>query len=390
MAWTDIRRASETLCEALIQAWSCSEARHFRHSVKLFLDAEKVDESVELGIAVLCLGHEHSKGEIDLIQLQVKSRLLAIAHPRLLISSPHAEQQRPKKRQKVVRFSGDATIGGSVQINDRCVSQYEIDSSCDLRCSPDICQDFSKRCAQSANSATTYCLDHIDISDKENYRHQFFAAVDSRKALGPSPVGPNGVVPMISILYRAMEDNLSALDRLKMAKALVLAVLKFHSTPWLGEAWQLQDLAFFQHSEDIIQSLQTIHFSVDFNGGKPQQIAGSAMEDVRLTSRSPLSQVSEDERLLCGIDNTTLHCLGVALLQIDRLRVLAAEDVLKVRRLAKTSSSLGPKYKEITEKCLRCDFGYGTDLSNVKLQAAVYDSVVEALESMIKVLDIYD
>ncbi|KFA79320.1 hypothetical protein S40288_03571 [Stachybotrys chartarum IBT 40288] len=390
MAWTDIRRASETLHEALIQAWSCSEARHLRHSVKLFLDADKVDETVELGIAILCLGHGHSTGEIDLIQLQVKSRLLAVAHPRLLIPSLHSEHRRPKKRQKVVRFSGDATVGGSAQANDRCASQYEIDSSCDLRCSADICQDFSKRCGQRAYSTTTYCLGHIDVGDEENYRHQFFASADLRKALGPAPMCPNGLVPMNSILHRAMEDNLSALDRLKMAKALVLAVLRFHSTPWLGEAWQLQDLAFFQYSEDFTQSLQTIHVSVEFSSGKPPQIAGSSMEDVRLTSRSPLSQVSEDERLLYGIDNTTLHCLGVALLQIDRLQALAAEDVLKVRRLAKTSSSLGPKYKEITEKCLRCDFGYGTDLSNAKLQVAVHDSVIEALESMIKVLDIDD
>jgi hypothetical protein len=63
-------------------------------------------------------------------------------------------------------------------------------------------------------------------------------------------------------------------------------------------------------------------------------------------------------------------------------------DVEGVRRLASQPCFLGPKYRELTERVIDCDFGQGKDLRKPKLQEAVYESVVLELEAMIAVLDL--
>lgn len=64
------------------------------------------------------------------------------------------------------------------------------------------------------------------------------------------------------------------------------------------------------------------------------------------------------------------------------------DEVFTARRLGRGRTHLGPVYQKIAQKCLRCDFGFGTKLSSRDLQAAVYNDVVCELESMIETLTI--
>lgn len=78
-----------------------------------------------------------------------------------------------------------------------------------------------------------------------------------------------------------------------------------------------------------------------------------------------------------------MHSLGVALLQIGRWRYLDPEDVVQIRKLVGQKSRLGPRYDDLTSKCLFCDFGFGADLDRPHLQAAIYENVICELEKMI-------
>jgi len=49
---------------------------------------------------------------------------------------------------------------------------------------------------------------------------------------------------------------------------------------------------------------------------------------------------------------------------------------------------LGPKYKDIVQKCLRCEFNSGTDLKDEALKAAVETQVISKLESMMDAMRI--
>ena len=100
--------------------------------------------------------------------------------------------------------------------------------------------------------------------------------------------------------------------------------------------------------------------------------------------------MSEDERILSGIPNTTLHCLGVGLLQIERSQPMDPRDAAKARKTAMSVADLGNDYRDLVEKCLWCDFGLGRDLGKPQLQQAVYTSVVDVLDRMIAKLGIDD
>jgi hypothetical protein len=102
-------------------------------------------------------------------------------------------------------------------------------------------------------------------------------------------------------------------------------------------------------------------------------------------SESPL-----DEAQRRGVYNSTLFCLGMALLQIAYWKPLdlLAEDydedtIDTVRRLANGKTIFGAWYDELVSKCLRCDFAMGTDLRDAKLQKAVFNDITVPIEEIV-------
>ncbi len=177
--------------------------------------------------------------------------------------------------------------------------------------------------------------------------------------------------------------------QLKIALKATLAVLQFHSTPWLDETWMTSDLflarpGLYDLREPRLflrsglstrdqrlqqQEMQTTAMSVS----RPQAAAATAY-----SARAPFALND-----YCGINNATLFSLGVALLEIGHWKPLASlrrgydpDDILTARRVAKQSTLLGTRYQEVVQKCLQCNFGFGTDLRETDLQKAVYNSVV--------------
>ncbi|KAF6784169.1 hypothetical protein CSOJ01_15785 [Colletotrichum sojae] len=386
--WTSlvrIRRASKALYEALMRTWNCGQPGHMGHSVKLFVETRRVDEEVQMNLAIVCRSQTRDLIQSTLVQLEVRSQNLDwIDEPRLTGRLPPPDDDRqgsgPRKRLKVVRFA-ETTVQTPIKSPDNPSGGGSICGSCDLGSSDDICKELTRQLNAS-------CLGHLDVRSDEAFRHSFYpAANDFCKTLSPCSTDPKAIT-MDEVLDDSSKDFFSTVDRLKLAQSLVSAVLKFHSTPWLGDFWRLRNLAFFKSSrdEEVSEALRTLHVGIEV-----AQRQVDSMEDVQSSADcSSFSQVSEDERLFCGIDNLTLHSLGVALLQIDRWTRVEPGDVLKVRKMALRSSSLGPRYQEITQKCLRCDFGYGADLTKPRLQEAVYDNVVCSLQKMISSLEVDD
>ena len=104
--------------------------------------------------------------------------------------------------------------------------------------------------------------------------------------------------------------------------------------------------------------------------------------------------VSDQDRY--GINNTTLSFLGVALLKIAHWKPIEEKmtdrdlnnEIFAARRLAAGRVPLGPQYKKIAEKCLQCNFGFGTQLGSKGLQKAVHNDVVCELENLIEKLTV--
>ncbi|KLU90128.1 hypothetical protein MAPG_09094 [Magnaporthiopsis poae ATCC 64411] len=399
-----VRRASKAFHQALALSWTrapedTQTARPTRHSVKLFLDA-RADGDVQMDVAVICYGHGHLVNPImqaSLTRLRIKSRMLfdRVDTNNNTLPAPRDEPvARPPKRRKV-RFA-DAPASPPPtpsQLQADVPGGKDVESNNLLRIH-DICSSSKSPCSAD-------CLGYIDTNDQENFRHTFYNALGNKTAhdLFWSTSGPDALVSMKTVLSNPAESSLSLPDQLRLARNLVAAVLKFHSTPWLGEMFSLGDISFFKIDQKMSSYLQTLHVGFEFSN-TPQPAPSllsppgnrGDMEGVVQTAPTPDSTAMEESMLQYGIRNLTLWSLGVILLQIGMWRELVdTNDVLCVRKLSTHGPCvLGPRYKELTNKCLDCDFGFGKDLSTPRLQQAVFKGVVCELNEMIKSLDIND
>jgi hypothetical protein len=124
---------------------------------------------------------------------------------------------------------------------------------------------------------------------------------------------------MYQVISHPVENSLSIVDKLKLARSLAAAVLKFHSTPWLGQYFALTDLSLFQIGPDLSACLQTLHFDIDFVRKHCLGLDSSSMEGFELKNASTIElEAIEDAKLQYGIRNLTLWSLGTVLLQIGR------------------------------------------------------------------------
>jgi hypothetical protein len=197
-----------------------------------------------------------------------------------------------------------------------------------------------------------------------------------KKAVKPSPLD--------KIFQLPVERSISVPEQVRIALRLVKGVLQFHSTPWLQPYWRLQDISYFSTDEGLAASLDTLHISTELS--KQQQQQQKQQDIVMLENTNDM----DTAQLACGIRNLTMHSLGVALLQVGQWSTINQDDVVEVRKiadLAERDSRLGPRYQAITRQCLDCDFGFGKDLSQPELQAAIYKDVVCELESLICTLE---
>ncbi|KAJ4195356.1 hypothetical protein NW767_009670 [Fusarium falciforme] len=415
-----IRRASRALHEALLTAWSNASERQLRHSLRLFLDAEGAEE-VRMNLAILCYGHQMTHDvattEANLIRLHVQSRtleslswarptgLLTPADSTTSIESQHSEEGSRRKRQKV-RFAPSPSDTARDAQNDfpdhssllpKCpVPDCRVTPDPDvLELSGDICMEIKRRVTQHLLSQTeSYvppCLGHIDCSVEESFRHSFYPSLgdESDHTECQASLSPEDVMRMDDILAKPVDKRLTVVHQLRLALQIASAVLKFSSTPWLREYWSVRDLYLFHGSQadELSASIQTMHFKVDVINS--QNLDYESFMDVDMSlPNTPMSALMDQATRKYGIRNMTLYSLGVVLLAIGQWAPVDLNDVEEVRRLAAEPCRLGPRYQELTQKVLDCDFGYGKDLTKPRLQEAVYENVLLELETMIERLDL--
>jgi hypothetical protein len=180
--------------------------------------------------------------------------------------------------------------------------------------------------------------------------------------------------------------SITSLERIRLARSLALAVLRFNNTPWLPETWRSSDIHFYGVDSKSLQRRESL--------GVP-----------RLNIKLPRSQKRCDMRL-SPIRNPVPFGLGLVLMELgfetpvrglaqkedfyfgeDSVEYLVAERLRGV-----PGTPMGARYGEITRKCLECDFNVSErDLGKPDLLQAVYKDVIcelDGLESLVKQLDI--
>lgn len=185
------------------------------------------------------------------------------------------------------------------------------------------------------------------------------------------------------------DDVLLVEDQLRLAHKAALAILQYTDTPWMTDRWRLGNMSYFGSTQTLDEAaLETLHLSSQLSALNQPKSHAVVMEGVTETV------VSDEIRY--GINNLPLFFLGVALLEIAHWTPLEnkmiprdeKDQVYTARRLALGRAPLGPKYQKIAQKCLQCNFGFGTKLNSKSLQTAVYNDVVCELERMIANLSV--
>ena len=174
----------------------------------------------------------------------------------------------------------------------------------------------------------------------------------------------------------------SMTQKVQLAHQLATAMLQLHGTPWLSRSW---------NSREVTVAPDPDHMNGDGeNNAIPKtyvtaQIA-SPHEAIIRVSTIPSPTV---------VRNAVLFRLGVMMLEIafahplsdmtidhDRLSSNSAiTEFFTADRLGREVARLmGPKYAEITRKCIHCNFGCDFDLKLPKLREGFYHGVIRELE----------
>lgn len=193
---------------------------------------------------------------------------------------------------------------------------------------------------------------------------------------------------------KSLEDALNAAksdpegipypEKLTLAKLLALAVLRFHSTPWLNSEWGSRDIVFYgitDFSEDSLNGpfLRSMVASTSGNTDQTIVTPNVASQTTISRQRSP-------------IRNRTLYNLGVMLVELAYNRPL--QDLQKpeddqgdpytsywtaTRMGDRVGRKLGPVYADAVNICLYGGFGPSSDLNDAKVQARFFDEVIRKL-----------
>lgn len=294
----------------------------------------------------------------------------------------------PRKKQKKVCFAqlGSEPDAGSITIPSITAT---IHTEIDLCSKQDICH-YLKQSSILTTAHVRQCLGYLETP--QTYKHRFYLKEAKVAPTTPNSAAAGTVYSLSEVMREGVEEELRIEDQLRLAHKIAETMLQYNDTPWLGEQWRLKDLRYFGSKQCLDdRALETLHLSSQISTPQCTTSAPANMEGVQ----GPGQDVSDE--IQYGINNFSLFSLGVALLEIahwrpieDQMRALDKNNsIFAARRIASSRpSSLGPEYHNIAKKCLQCNFGFGTQLQNKRLQTAVYNDVVCQLESMVEKLEI--
>lgn len=169
----------------------------------------------------------------------------------------------------------------------------------DLRIAENLCTTLQR---SSVNSCDSKCLGYLESCCNDTFRHSFFGMAT------PIPVSESLCLSAREILSRPVEMSVTLVDQLTLARTFAMAVLRFHSTPWLRDYVTIQDFSFFRLDDsDLSSCIETAHLGSDFYHTSTRESFPIPTEDMIDNG------AIEDARLTHGVRNLTLWGLGTVM-----------------------------------------------------------------------------
>ncbi|KAF1987369.1 hypothetical protein K402DRAFT_420189 [Aulographum hederae CBS 113979] len=286
------------------------------------------------------------------------------------------------------------------------------------------CQYLFQRCKHSTHadaSLGSNCvafLQHPDVSRYIFYISRVqkpLSPIPNISSLGMDPMAQRHTISLQDYIRKETRPTVSIVYQFKLALKLALAVLRYHSTPWLPEEFGIAQLELMPSTEDspenfslylksrliapstFCASASSSSSSASTPGVASCPVSASLSSYNTPASTSPPTFLSAARRR--GVYNTSLFCLGMALLEIGHWKRITElqeaidddgnYDIVDVARVfAGRTAGLGKAYDDIIDSCIRCNFpGMITDLGSKELQSAVWNKIVCPLDELVRKLE---
>lgn len=309
----------------------------------------------------LTLGHFEKPSNIDFeLERSLKRPIL----------DPPLQPTKSRKSSKVQSFEPQRTLMSAltaVPTNPLC-SDYARKDFCDL---------IKRRLRQpSLQSKCVAVLENTDRSKNFVYSPPNVTCTKRGRAVSLEQL-------ITKMNGQGVSCRLPLYERLRLAKTLAVAVLQFHSTPWLRTCWRSEDVYFFADEVVVLQEppvLTSPHLNVRVRGPNGH-ISQSSKFPPHTLARNPLL-FSLGVVLLEIAYSSTLESLQ-RMNDLDKSRETLYTEFFVARKLATSGrSDMGGSYHKIVERLVECDFGCGNDLSDLQLQLALYKDVICPLERL--------
>lgn len=266
--------------------------------------------------------------QTGLISLHVESRILDFMESGLN-TPPYFGNDGQRKKRKVRFNFDDNEEKSAIMISEKQMQDQEM---VDLRIAENLCTTLQR---SSVNSCDSKCLGYLDSCCNETFRHSFFGMAT------PIPVSQSLCVSTREILSRPAEMSVTLVDQLTLARTFAMAVLRFHSTPWLKDYVTIQDFSFFRFDDsDLSSCIETAHLGSDFYHASPSESFPIRSEDMID------NEAIEDARLTHGVRNLTLWGLGTVMYVPFEQEIMVLFNIRsrEIRGL-KSRSNLCPHYE---------------------------------------------
>lgn len=385
--------AAKRVYEVLATACKLHTNHHAHFSLRPQYHTSKTVTEIKFQIAYRHLSRQQAQGSQDVLWFVVESVLTGTVStiPRLLSPDPLAQRMKRPGSPTLVSIQGTIqTTQKRVKFRTpspdpipRCRSPTTVSPTApvipDLGTIHDFCTHL-RACCRNAHSNGA-CIGWLENSPQ--WKHRVLQSRGPKERA--TQKGAETLTTLLSYTTRgsSAHQGLTILQRLQLAKLLATATLDFHSTPWMQSYWK---------SDDIFL------YDVDTSMGRAVVKEPEAFVEVPVNQQTCKTPSQLPDALAPFVRNSTLFNLAVILLELAYEKPLydmidpsdakfgmpaTTINYYAALRLSKeVAAQLGPRYAQIVEQCLFCDFGQGTELSNPALQDAIQKNVVSELDRL--------
>jgi hypothetical protein len=268
---------------------------------------------------------------------------------RTLQQSSHTQPLDP------ANINNTSPIPASSQVSHIASKSVDL---CTVAC---VCSHFRSKMSSQAAYQKEHCFGYLQSPCRSRYLYFGPSTPGSVRLSSPARTSTEEVTALKDIIEQPQPTRLQFLHQYQLALRIARSVLQFHNTAWLPAMWKLGDLAIVG-SNISDHSLSTLHLSTRFETTTSADNTQSNIEAITDTVLLEIAHWQTFEQMHNG--EPYEHA---------------------AHRIVRGPSPLGPRYRKIAERCLRCEFGAKSDdLVDVELQRAVWSKVVYPLEALVR------